>query len=421
MFALIRRNRRFARLLSAAMVSELGSHFTYMLLIVMSYEATKSVMTTMGVAIASSIGTLLMGSVSGVLVDQRSPVRVMVTVNVVQALVISSLFWLPVTMWSYYVVAFVMAVLSTFTYPASRKYQVAVVGEEDLMNANASITTTRETLKILGPLLAVTVLSLFAPEWQKIGYLIDAGTFVLSALILTTLGFAMPEEDAAGEGAGKKQGKASFREQWKEGFAPLKHPIIGAVVVMFLFIILGIGGVEVIFTAHVAANGHSSLDVGYLFAALSAGLILTSMLGTKYFAKWPLALRLGGATLGIGLFMGAIGLNSALVGMAAAAFALGLFNSVYNVSASTYLQQAVPRAQIGRFFGLISSLFSAVGLLGLAVNGLLGTFMQPQTVLLWVGGVLSVSGVASMVVITLAARKQEKQSPGAVDSSSASV
>ncbi|HEU4964368.1 MAG TPA: MFS transporter [Bacilli bacterium] len=403
MIKLIRRNKAFGKLLAASMISEMGSHFTYMLLIVLAYEETKSVMTTMGITIASSVGTLLMGSVSGVLVDRRRPVQVMVLSNLLQALAISSLFFLPVSTWSYYVMSFIMAVLATFQAPASRKYQVTVVQEDELMEANASMQTGREALKIIGPLLAVTVLSVFAPEWRKIGYLIDGTSFILCALILTSLGFSWKKQEAEKEASSAE--KSRFVEQWREGFAPLKQPILAAVVLMFLFIIIGIGGVEVIFTAHVSEAGYSSLAVGYLFAALSAGLILASMFGTKYFAKWPLAIRLGGATLGIGLFMGAVGLNANLIAMSAASFVLGLFNSVYNVSASTYMQKAVPREQLGRFFGLVSSLFSAVGLLGLAINGVLGTILEPHLVLLWVGGILSVTGCVSMVVIGLAERK----------------
>jgi len=405
MWTLIRKNRPFGRLLLSSLVSELGSHFTYMLMIVLSYEEHRSMVTTMGIAIASSIGALVFGSLAGVWVERWNPVRVMVVANLLQALLIGALFWLPVNMWIYYMVAFALAVVRSFLTPAWRKYQVHVVDESDMMNANASIQATRESLKIIGPILAVAVLGLVPKDSQVIGYLIDAVSYVLCAVVLFGLPAATPTE-AQATGA---SGGQSFREQWAEGFRPLKHPILAAVAGMFVLILVGISGADVIFTAHVTATGNESLDVGYLFAALSAGLILASVFGTKFFSRWPLAIRLGGATLAIGLCELWIGVSGSLLSMAAAAFVLGLFNSIYNISASTYMQVTVPRAQIGRFFGLMGSIFSTAMLLGLALNGLLGVFLTPQAVLYWTGGVLSLAGVLSMFVITIAERRYKQQ------------
>lgn len=416
MLELLKSNRPFGRLLVSSLISELGSHFTYMLLIVMSYEATGSMMTTMGIAMSGSIASLVMGSVAGVWVERWRPVSVMVISDLTLAVIIGALFWLPVNMWVYYGAAFATAVVRSFQTPATRKFQLAVVKEDDMLHANAALQATRESLKIIGPILAVAVLGLLPANLKAAGYLVDAVSYVLCAMLL--FGLRSPKEEVRNEEAKQSAGKKpSFRQQWVEGFQPFKHPVIAASVIMFLCIIIGIAGADVIFTAHVATSGHSSLDVGYVFAALSAGLILASVAGTSYFSKWPLALRLGGATVLIGVFEALIGVFQGLIGMAIAAFVLGLFNSVYNISASTYMQLTVPREQIGRFFGLVSSLFSAVSLIGLAINGLLGTFLTPQAVLLWTGGIIAVVGLISLFVIAAAERKHAAQQVAEEDSS----
>lgn len=408
MWKLMQQNRRFARLVIATLISEMGSNFTYMLMMVMSYERTESLLGTMGIAISASIGSLVMGSVSGVLVERRSPVAVMVLFTSLQALLVGSLFFLPTNMWVYYAAAFVAAILRTFLNPVTRKYQLMVIAEDDMMNANAALTTARESLKIIGPMLAVFILSLFPPDLQKVGYLIDVASYLAVVLILLGLGLKHPEPE---DGAAKpRPGKASFRQLWAEGFQPLKHPIIGTVVFNFLFIILGIGGADVILTAHVHQSGNPAIFVGYLFASLSAGLILTSMFGARWFSKWPLPIRLGGTVLALGVCEIMIAATSEIVYMMLAAFLLGMFNAVYNVSATTYMQLTVARDRIGRFFGLISSVFSAASLIGLAMNGLIGTFLTPQAVLFWTGSILSVFGLMSLMTITFAERRMASRS-----------
>src|SRR3569833_2964360 len=158
MLGLLKRNRPFARLLVSSLISELGSHFTYMLLIVMSYEATGSMITTMGIAMSGSIASLLMGSVAGVWVEHWRPVAVMVISDLVFAAIIGALFWLPVNLWVYYAASFATAVVRSFQAPATRKFQLMVIDKDDMMQATAALQAPRESLKIIGPILAVTVL-----------------------------------------------------------------------------------------------------------------------------------------------------------------------------------------------------------------------------------------------------------------------
>jgi MFS transporter, DHA3 family, macrolide efflux protein len=405
MMQLLRHNRKFGKLISSSLISQMGSFFTYMLLIVISYDHNHSMLATMGITGASSIGSLIAGFFSGVVVDRGSPVRIMVTSYMCSALVIASLFWLPANVYCYYAVALLIAVFGAFSSPAFSKYQVMIVERKDLADANASFQVLREIVKIVGPGLAVFVLGLLPSEWKPIGFLIDASSYALAALLFVGRDFqAVRDTNATAELKAPTE-KSSFVNVWREGLQPLRNPIVTNVLILYFLIILGIAGADVILTAHVSHSGYSSLYLGYLIAAWSAGLILASLLGPRVFRKWSLAMQLGGSAVGIGVFYAGIGVCDNIYGMLASGFVLGLFNAVYNVSAPTYWQEQIPMEQIGRFFALVSSIFSVLTLVGMSLNGLLGTWYSPRLVLQVSGGAIAMVGFISIFTIMIAERR----------------
>lgn len=371
-----------------------------MLLIVISYEHTKSIGVTMGVTFAAAVGSMVAGSFAGVFVDRTSPVKIMILAHLISAAVIATLFWLPTNAWIYYGAAFSVAVLSSFATPAFQKYQVMIIAPDELLQANASIQTLREIAKITGPALAVFVLSWLPSSSQHVGFLIDAVSYLLAAALLFIGGeqsSAQPKPSADSSASTKQKGH--FLKDWREGLQPLKNPLVTNVLLLYFFILIGIAGFDVLLTAHVSLAGHSTLNIGYVIATLSCGLIVASLIASRFMAKWPLSLQLGGSALGLGLFYATIGSVDEVVAMGIAAFALGICNAFYNVSAATYWQQHIPLDQLGRFFGLVSSLFSAVTITGMSLAGLLGTLYTPGYTLQLMGGIIAAAGFVSIFAI----------------------
>ena len=396
MLKILKQNLMFRRLASSLFISELGSWFSYMLLIVMTYTKTETLMTTMGIALFLSIGSLVGGALAGVIIEDKNPAKVIIITNIASALLISSLFWLPNTIQVYYVAAFAISFVSSFRTPAFNKYIVSVVQEDDLMEANGTFQSTRELVKILGPGLAATVLGVLPESQQSVGFIIDAATYILASCMFIGISLGKIEPINIEK---KVKVKQSFWSRWKEGLSPIKSPIVISVLVMYVCIMLGIAGVDVTFTAHVDKSGYKAEFVGYILGALSTGMILTSIFGSKYIKKLPLALQLGGGTLGLGLFYAGIGFSTNIYLMMASAFALGVFNSGFNMSASTFWQTAIPYDQLGRFFSTITSFLSSVTLLGMGINGLIGTISTPQFVIMLCGGLILLSGLVSIFII----------------------
>ncbi|MBM6619125.1 MFS transporter [Bacillus suaedaesalsae] len=410
MLNILKQNLMFRRLAISLFISEIGSWFSYMLLIVMTYTKTETLLTTMGIALFLSVGSLVGGAIAGVIIENKNPAKVIVATNISSAILIASLFFLPNTLHVYFVAAFAISFISSFRTPAFNKYIVNIVDEKQLMEANGTFQSTRELVKIIGPGLAATVLGILPEGQQNIGFLIDSATYVLASTLFIGLSLASIEPIQL---EGKKE-KKSFWKSWVEGLSPIKSPIVISVLVMYVCIMLGIAGVDVTFTAHVDKSGYKAEYVGYILGALSAGMILTSIFGSAIIKKLPLAIQLGGGTLGLGIFYACIGFSSNLYLMMASAFALGIFNSAFNMSASTFWQTAIPYDQLGRFFSTITSFLSSITLLGMGINGLVGTISSPQFVIILCGALILISGLCSIFIIMAVTKNSMKNTPANV-------
>ncbi|WP_442601331.1 MFS transporter [Paenibacillus sp. KN14-4R] len=405
MLELLIKNGKFRSLLLSSLISQLGSFFTFMLLIVMTFERTQSLISTMGVTLASTLGSIVAGLAGGFWVEQRSPAKVMVMTNLLSASVLIGMFFLPTTMTYYYITAFLIAVFGAFSRPASSKLQVMLVPSEQLMASNASRQMLNEVVRVFGPGLAVFVLTLLPKDLSTVGFLIDGVSYLIAAVLLYSIGTF--DKTSASDKGKSPTVKVPFVTRLKEGVEPLRAPVILAILGMFFFCIIGITGFDVILTAHISRSGLPSIYSGYVISALSAGLIVASFF-SKYFSKLSLAIRLGLSVFGMGLGLLCLGLTANLYIMLGFAFIIGVFNVIYNISASTYMQQNIPLEKMGRAQGFTSSFFSTVGLLGMGVSALIGELLSPATTFLIMGGAIALSGFISVFTIHSATKRQQE-------------
>lgn len=414
MFKLLKSNKKFALLLASSSISQFGSFFSYMLLIVLSYERTQSMATTMGITLSSSIGSLLMGFFAGVFIDRiSSPKKILITTNVLSAAVIGSLFFLPHHMWINYIAVFLIAVLSSFSLPAFNKVQVTIVDRQNLMNANASLQSIREITKIIAPGAAAFVLSALPNSLKPVGFLIDASTYIIAFFLVLAIQLKGREQRAVEQENQPINKWAKFKQDWIEGWGPFKNPVIANILILYFVLIMGIAGFDVILSAHIFQAEMPTMYVGYILSAQSFGMILSTLITPRFVKNFPISLRLGGSALGIGVFMMGIGGFNQIAIMLGFGFLLGISNAVYNFTAPTYFQENVPESMLGRFFGLVTSIMSVLSILGMSINGVLGSAYSGAFVILLIGGIIAVFGGISIIFIS-AAEKKEKRSTNSV-------
>jgi predicted MFS family arabinose efflux permease len=394
LLTIFKKHRRLPFLFASLFVSQLGTWFTYMLFVVQIFDKTNDERATMLIIGAQAIAGLIGGQIAGIYIENKSPKRTLIISDLISASILAAVVFVPVEVYFYSVFSFFIAFVGSFRVPTFQKYLVGTIDGEDLMQANSSFQMINEIVKIIGPAIAVSVLALLPSPLKSLGFLFDSISYVIAALLLFGI------SDIKGQQTSHKEENLSWIEKWRGGLTPLKEPITLNIFLVFLLILFGVAGADVVLTSKVSELGLSSYNVGYVVGALGLGLLLTATFAAKYVKKWPLVVQLGVASLLLGICFGLIGYGTNLLSLMIAAFLTGIFNSIFNMSASTFWQQKVPYEQLGRFFGFTNSVFALVTLIGMSANAYISSLFSPSFNIVLCGGLISLAGLILILTIS---------------------
>lgn len=115
----------------------------------------------------------------------------------------------------------------------------------------------------------------------------------------------------------------------------------------------------------------------------------------------PVTVQLGVSFLLIGICYSLIGLGAGLLAMMAAAFLTGVFNAIYNMSASTFWQKSVPYHQLARFFSFANSVFTFITLVGMSANAYISSLFSAGFDIVLCGLLIALAGVILIVTISI--------------------
>ncbi len=389
---LLRANGAFRLLWTARAVSFLGDSLS---LVALMLHVAASTGHALAVALLLLVGDgvpALFGPLAGTISDRFDRKRVLVGCEVAQGvLVVAIALWLPSLPLLLVLVA-LRGVAAQIFQPASRAVVPDVVRDRDLEGANAAIGIGTNGGEALGPLVAAILLPVVGVRGAL---LVDAATFVVSALLLAVLPLRLrtPETDTE---------RTSL---WQDTGAGLRYivatPLVRTIGLGFFAIVAftGIDDVALVFLA-TDTLGAGSSAVAVLLAAVGIGLFIGYALLARPHRIGMVALLLAGfATSSAG---------NLLTGLAWAVAAAFLFQAVrglgiaaLDIAVNTLLQRNVPPAYLGRVFG---SLYAAVGIaaaLSYVLGGLLIDATNPRIAFLIAGS----GGLLTTAVVAIALRR----------------
>jgi predicted MFS family arabinose efflux permease len=261
-------HKKYSLLLTASLISQFGSFFTYMLVIVLTYQKTHSLIHTMGVTLCSALGSLLTGLIAGIYVDKFKASTIMIITDSLSAIVLFVLFFLPFMPFSYYVCVFIIAVLASFNGPAFNKLQVTIVEQDFILESNAIRQVMRELIKIVAPGTAAFVLSLLPNSLRSLGFIFDGASYLIAMIMVLLVFFNVKFERENTKGI-RESALKSFKKSWIEGWEPFKNPVILNILIMFFIITAGIAGFDVIMSAHLLSKHIPIIYLGYIIVRAS--------------------------------------------------------------------------------------------------------------------------------------------------------
>jgi MFS family permease len=316
----------------------------------------------------------LAAPVAGMFVDRAKRRTVLIWGNVASALAMAPLLLVHDRdqVWVIYIVA-VLYGISWVVLPGALNGLLKEMLPEDLLvDANASLSTTKEALRLFGPLAGA---GLYA--WAGGGFVavLDAATFVIAAIAVLVI--RIHEDKPVREtGHWKAEFSAGIRHIWQD--AILKHTLVAVAIALLV-----VGFIESAIFAAVESYGKPASFVGVIVSVQGVGAVMGGLSSARVIR------RLGEAeSISLSLVLFAAGLAVAaaspwLWGFFCGTVLLGLALPVFIVALNTMLQKRTPQRLMGRVSAATDVLLGTPQAGSIAVGALLVTLLSFRSIF-WV-------------------------------------
>lgn len=366
------------RLWTAGTVSNLGDGVDLAALPLLAATLTRDPKLVAGMGVAFTLPWLLFALPAGAIVDRLDRRRVMYRVNLIRTLLVGGIALTVATdvanIWMLYAIALAMGVCETLFDNAAQAMLPAIVEPSLLEVANgrqyaAEIVANTFVGPPLGGLLFATA--------AAVPFLIDSGSFLISAVLIATLAGSFRPAPAPGVALGPdgRPARRSLRAEIAEGVRWLRgHQLLRTLAL--LLGALNFASWLGMATAVLFAQQILGLD-DRGFGLLLAGMAVGGVFGGVFGARIAAALGPGTALV---VSLAAIGFSEAAVGLVSNAFAVaalfwvsGLFVPVWNIITVSLRQQIVPDHLLGRVNSAYRFLGWGTQPFGAIVGGLLAS------------------------------------------------
>ncbi len=211
-YVAVARSPSYLPLWLAQLVSTFGDTLHYIALVILVYQLTGQGVAVAVLVVAEIIPVLLLGPVAGVIIDRFSRKGILIGADLIRAALVLSLLW-PQGVWHAYLVAAGLAAGNTFFNPTVQAVIPVLTTDEQRLAANSVAWSTGRLVQILAATLAGGLIALIGTD---VAFVLNAATFVISALLLVRL--HIPAH--AGQiGAQAKQGIGNFFTEARAGLS----------------------------------------------------------------------------------------------------------------------------------------------------------------------------------------------------------
>ena len=345
----------------------------------------------------------VVGPIAGVYVDRWDRKTTMFVCDLIRGalvLTIPLIFIYKQSMWPVYGVVFLAFCLSRFYVPAKLSIIPEIVDAQALHAANSLATVTGMIAFVLGALLG----GLIVEYWgARGGFLIDAATFFVSALLVSLISRPklrnMRREELIHAG---KEMACAYKNVWHEvidGVAYIVvHREIRYIINLMMILFMAAGAIYVVIIIFIQESfGSVTKHLGFMAVGLGVGLFL----GSLAYGKWGdknkhvetifSSLIAGGIMLA--LFAFAVNAFKSIWVAQGLAIALGFVVGPIVIASNTVVHKVASTAMQGKVFSTMEFAIHFAFLVTMLLSSKLSEFVPRGWILMAVGFVFFLVGL----------------------------
>lgn len=374
------RHANFLRFWSANIISDFGSGITFLALPIIGAVMLEGSAAQMGLlGAAGTLPYLLFGLPVGVFVDSRRKRPLLIIADVGRLILIATLplaVLLGQITWPHLLlVTFLGGCLTLLADVAEEALLPGLISRNNLVEGYSKLSASNSTIELSGPALAATLIELLT---APIALVIDAASFLLSSILLTTIKLDEPAPQLVAE-------RPSAWPQIRQGLSFIRHhaklrPMLLNNSSMQLF-----GGmIDALLILYLLQLGLPATFVGVIFAVGSVAGLAAAAWGKRAAKRFGLGrmVVLGSLLIGMGALVRPFAFGTPwlagvilLLGQCVSGFG----NTVYNIGYDSLAQSLTPDELLGRVNA--TGLFVSFGALpvGALLGGVLGELFGLRT------------------------------------------
>ena len=378
--------------LSAVGIANIGQWIYLLAINLMVLEMTGSALAVAGLYMIKPFAIVIVGLWAGSVIDRTSTKHLMITLDVVRALLIISIPFLD-SIWIIYTLVLFIQMASAMFEPASFKYMTLMMTEHDRKRFNALLSFVHSGAFIMGPALAGILFMLGSLE---MALFVNVGTFLLSAGLISLLPNLVPSVSRSKVKITLKDIRTDWYLVW--GFSKIVLPFVTIYMVFqgVMLLTAVLDSMEVAFSKevlHLSDAAYGSLvsiaGIGFLM-----GAICTNVLVRFTTAKQLMCIGTTFVAIGYVIYSFSTTYLIASIGFFVLCFSLAFANTGF----MTFIQENIPIDMMGRISSLYGMVVHTIQLVVVLGMGLAAQWFSVQEVVIS-GSLLMLSVAIFLTVI----------------------